>query len=219
MSKQNNEQPSEPSEQSDSSDSDESYESSSVELDDSDLEDEQEAQESLKSYENPKGTEETMGPVMTPDQSNELLKELKNLDPSKRKQMMEMFANFAKNQGNFGNNAFQKVSENGRMTNKERLQEAIRSKSNARKSKSTLLRMQQQLEETKDEQTHGDQNPKNDELMDALTSKFKKTKNQKKRDRKKRAKARAAEADGNTDLAKIAEVESNIESNEVIESV
>lgn len=165
-----------------SSDSD-SEASSSVELDDSDFEDEKELKNTLESYDNPKGSEETMGPVMTSEQSEHLLKELKSLDPKKKKQMFELFSNLAKQQGNFGDNAFKRVSEDGRMTNRERLREAIRNKSHARKSKATLLRMQQQLEEKQLEE-------KSQTTDNNDTESTSRSKSQKKRDRKKRAKER-----------------------------
>lgn len=100
--------------------------------------------------------------------------------------MFELFSNLAKQQGNFGDNAFKRVSEDGRMTNRERLRAAIQNKSHARKSKATLLRMQQQLEEKQLEEKS--QTTDNNDTENASRSK-----SQKKRNRKKRAKARKSQ--------------------------
>lgn len=187
---------------------DDDSDSSEVVLDDSDSD--TEPAKELNSLDNPMGSENDMGPILDDDFGKNLREQLKSIDPQKRLEMMNMFAQLAKN-SNFGDNGFRGMMEPDRRSAREKLQDAIAKKANSRKLKGkrrTLLsKLKKEKKEKKiqkeadnedatektDDSTETTDEVKDTDTTESTDEKPKLTKSQKKRLRKKKAIERARE--------------------------
>lgn len=114
---------------------------------DEDVDEEEEAIKStLESYENPQGTEATMGPAAGKEDSiNKMIDELKKMNPEDRQKMMEMFSNLSKNKGNFGNTSFRSVSSHNRNSTRDRLRAKLAKRRKERETEAAKSKLLSQI--------------------------------------------------------------------------
>lgn len=110
---------------------DESY-SDNCDGNESPDDEEKEIAKMSESYENPKGTE-NVDNLNLPDVSK-FMEQLKQMKPSERTNIINMFTNMAKNTEGFGNHSFRSVSDGNRSSNRDKLRDRLRHKLEMKKS-------------------------------------------------------------------------------------
>jgi hypothetical protein len=125
---------------------------------------EKELTKTLGSYENPKGTEDVDN-LNVPDVSK-FLEQLKQMKPSERQNMINMFTNLSKNTEGFGNHSFRSVSDGSRSSNRDRLRERLRHKLEMKKSQKAVQELK-----NKAQKALNDVNSKNNSNVQSVVSK------------------------------------------------